>query len=293
MIRYTFWSDTRCNLQVCLKTNKKQSKKVLYLVSTLFFAWPFTRTAAAHLWCVTVYFYFCFRVRFVFDRAINILFRYRVINIIFCRYRAINIFCRYKVINISLCHASSWLSNWLTAASLLCWNWQKVTKNQLPATSCARFDVKVNSPWQYRSLRMVVTHCAMKYTLSVAGVRAELGLKIRVYSVAHRLWSVIAPALGWKRYPTCYMQTVHSRASHMPISQAPHTCNYMGCVRHVGHAARESQKITVITLARIPHLENGIFLFLIQSSSVALWSRLYFYFAATCFSASIIKTWIL
>ena len=42
----------------------------------------------------------------------------------------------------------------------------------------------------------------------------------------------------------------HTQESHMPTSPAQYTCDYMGYVRHVGHAVRKQQKPLVITWAR-------------------------------------------
>ena len=51
---------------------------------------------------------------------------------------------------------------------------------------------------------------------------------------------------GWKRYPTCWIQTVwiqtvHKRSSHMTILPAPHTCDYKGDVYDVWYVARISR----------------------------------------------------
>ena len=65
------------------------------------------------------------------------------------------------------------------------------------------------------------------------------------------LWSVVAPALGLKTIP----DLLDKNGTHMGIAYAhltaQHSCDYMGYVRHVGHAARSSKKSHVITWARI------------------------------------------
>ena len=71
------------------------------------------------------------------------------------------------------------------------------------------------------------------------GSTTELGLKIRVY-VLH--WSAVATG-AWveKWYPMLLHTIVHSQASHMPTSSAPHTCDYIGYVHHVEHAMSSSK----------------------------------------------------
>ena len=59
-------------------------------------------------------------------------------------------------------------------------------------------------------------------------------------SFADWLWSVIAPALGLKTIP----DLLDTNSTHTDIAYAnltaPHSRDYMGYVRHVGHAARSS-----------------------------------------------------
>ena len=67
----------------------------------------------------------------------------------------------------------------------------------------------------------------------MAGVlHIELGLKIRVY---------VLQALGLKTIP----DLLDTNSTHTDIAYAnltaPHSCDYMGYVRHVGHAARSSK----------------------------------------------------
>ena len=54
-------------------------------------------------------------------------------------------------------------------------------------------------------------------------------------------WSVIAPALGLKTTP----DLLDTNGTYTGIAYAhltaPHSCDYMGYVRHVGHAARSSK----------------------------------------------------
>ena len=85
----------------------------------------------------------------------------------------------------------------------------------------------------------------------MAGVlHIELGLKIWVYVLRDWLWSVIAPALGLKTIP----DLLDTNSTHTGIAYAYlaalHSCDYMGYLRHVRHAARSS-KNHVITWARI------------------------------------------
>ena len=73
----------------------------------------------------------------------------------------------------------------------------------------------------------------------------ELGRKIRIcVFFADWLWSVIAPALGLIMIP----DLLDTNSTHTGIAyahlRAPHTCDYMSYVRHVGHAARSSKQIT-------------------------------------------------
>ena len=69
-------------------------------------------------------------------------------------------------------------------------------------------------------------------------------------SFADWLWSVIAPALGFKTTPDLLdTNSTHTGIEYAHLT-APHSCDYMDYVRHVGHAARSS-KNHVITWARI------------------------------------------
>ena len=72
-------------------------------------------------------------------------------------------------------------------------------------------------------------------------IHRELRLKIQVYF--RRLLAVFSDcpgALIEKKIPALLdKKSVHTRASHMPTSPAPHTCDYM-C--HVGQDARNSKK---------------------------------------------------
>ena len=63
------------------------------------------------------------------------------------------------------------------------------------------------------------------------------------------LLSVIAQALEFKTIPDLLdTNTTHTGIAYAHVT-APHSCAYMGYVRHVGHAARSS-KNHVITWAR-------------------------------------------
>ena len=64
------------------------------------------------------------------------------------------------------------------------------------------------------------------------------------------LWSVIAPTLELKTIPDLLdANSTDTGIAYVHLT-APHSCNYMVYVRHVGHAARSS-KNPVITWARI------------------------------------------
>ena len=70
-------------------------------------------------------------------------------------------------------------------------------------------------------------------------------------SFADWLWSVIAPALGLKTIPDLLdTNSTHTGIAYAHLT-APHFRDYMGYVRHVGHAARSGKKLHVITWARI------------------------------------------
>ena len=76
-------------------------------------------------------------------------------------------------------------------------------------------------------------------------------LKYGSMSFADWLWSVIAPALGLKTIPDLLdTNSTHTSIAYAHLT-APHSIDYMGYVRHVGHAARSSKKSHVITWARI------------------------------------------
>ena len=78
----------------------------------------------------------------------------------------------------------------------------------------------------------------------MAGVlHIELDLKYVSVSFADWLWSVIAPPLGLKTIPDLLdTNSTHTGIAYAHLT-APHSCDYMGYVRHVGQAARSS-KIT-------------------------------------------------
>ena len=62
-------------------------------------------------------------------------------------------------------------------------------------------------------------------------------LKHGSISFAEWLWSVIAPAPGLTTIPDLLYKTVHMCIAYA-YHTAPHTCDYMGYLRYVGHAAR-------------------------------------------------------
>ena len=62
---------------------------------------------------------------------------------------------------------------------------------------------------------------------------------------------MIAPALWLKTIPDLLdTNSTHRGIAYVHLT-APHSCDYMGYVRHVGHAARSSTKSHVIIWARI------------------------------------------
>ena len=63
-------------------------------------------------------------------------------------------------------------------------------------------------------------------------------------SFADWLWSVIAPALGFKTIPDLLdTNSTHTGIAYADLT-ASHSCDYMGYLRHVVHAARSRKKIT-------------------------------------------------
>ena len=68
----------------------------------------------------------------------------------------------------------------------------------------------------------------------------ELGLKMLVY--VRRWLAVVSDCTGIRveNETRRARQTVHTRASHMFISCAQHTCDYIGFARYVRYAARSS-----------------------------------------------------
>ena len=70
-------------------------------------------------------------------------------------------------------------------------------------------------------------------------------------SFADWLRSVIAPALGLKTIPDLLdTNSIHTGIAYAHLT-ASHSCDYMGYVRHVGHATGSSKKSHEITWARI------------------------------------------
>ena len=60
-------------------------------------------------------------------------------------------------------------------------------------------------------------------------------------SFADWLWSVVAPVLGLKTIPDLLdTNSTYTGIAYVHFT-APHSCDYMGYVRHVGHAARSSK----------------------------------------------------
>ena len=89
----------------------------------------------------------------------------------------------------------------------------------------------------------------------MAGVlHIELGLKIGVYVL--RWLAVVSDSTGARvendTRPAWHKQYTNNKQgityAHLTAS---HSCDCMGYVRHVGHAARNSKKSDVITWARI------------------------------------------
>ena len=80
----------------------------------------------------------------------------------------------------------------------------------------------------------------------------ELGLKIRVYVL--RCLAVVSECTS-ARVETDSRPTRNKQHTNTGIAYAdliaPHSCDYIGYVRHVGHAARSSKKSHVINWARI------------------------------------------
>ena len=66
-------------------------------------------------------------------------------------------------------------------------------------------------------------------------------LKYESMFFADWLWSVIAPALELKTIPDQLdINSTHTGIAYSHLIE-PNICDYMGCVRHVGHAARSSK----------------------------------------------------
>ena len=79
----------------------------------------------------------------------------------------------------------------------------------------------------------------------------ELELKYGSMSFTDWLWSVIASALWFKTIPDLLdTNSTHTGIAYANLT-APHSCEYMDYVCHVGHAVRSSKRSHVITWAKI------------------------------------------